>query len=276
MTAALLIFTDLDGTLLDQRTYAHQGADATLQRLQRLAIPVVLTSSKTAAEISALQAELGLREAFIAENGGGIFWPPGHPAAEGRLCPPMGDGPVIQFGKPYAEIRGVFAAYRALYGMHGFGEMSIEEVMALTGLSREQALRATRRDFSEPFLLQQVERLDELKVEMDRFGLTITKGGRFYCLMSASQNKGLAVARAIRCYQALWEQKIVSIGLGDDENDLPMLEVVDIPILLPKPDGTYAALAVTGMRKAPCRGSRGWGAAVSAILDEYQLPGDER
>jgi mannosyl-3-phosphoglycerate phosphatase len=276
MDLALLIFTDLDGTLLDQQTYAHQGADETLQRLHRLAIPVVLTSSKTCAEISALQRELGLHEAFIAENGGGIFVPQGHPLERSGALQPTGERHLIQLGKPYADIRKIFAMLRGSYELKGFGDMSIEEIMGLTSLTREQARLATRRDFSEPFLLQGEERLEALKAEAARFDLSITRGGRFYCLMSAHQNKGLAVTTATRLYQEIHRERIVTIGLGDDENDRPMLEVVDIPVVVPKPDGNYAALDVAGIRKAPWPGSRGWGAAVTAILDEYPLPGARR
>jgi ribonucleotide monophosphatase NagD (HAD superfamily) len=45
-----LVFTDLDGTLLDHDTYDWTPARDALDRLTRAGIPVVFTSSKTAAE----------------------------------------------------------------------------------------------------------------------------------------------------------------------------------------------------------------------------------
>ena len=56
----LLIFTDLDGTLLDIHTYDWQPAAAWLERLQDKQVPVILCSSKTAAEMLDIQQELGL------------------------------------------------------------------------------------------------------------------------------------------------------------------------------------------------------------------------
>ena len=273
MDFLLLIFTDLDGTLLDQRTYSCKDAEETLQRLHQLAIPLVLTSSKTCAEILDLQAGLGLHEAFISENGGGIFVPAGHPLADNRHLQPLGDIHGIPFGKPYAYVRNIFTMFQDAYDLKGFGDMAIEELMQLTGLSMKQARLAAKRDFSEPFLFKSAIRPDELKTEVARHGLTVIKGGRFYHLMSKEQDKGRAVSKTIRLFQDIRQENIVSIGLGDDENDFSMLKVVDIPVLVPKPDGKYASLDLAGIRKAPWPGSRGWGAAVTSILDEYQLPG---
>ena len=186
---------------------------------------------------------------------------------------PLDDIQGILFGKPYAYVRKIFVMFRAAYDLKGFADMPIEELMRLTGLSMEQARLAARRDFSEPFLFQSVACPDALEAEVARYGLTVTKGGRFYCLMSAEQDKGRAVLETIRLYQDERQEKVVSIGLGDAENDFPMLRVVDIPVLVPNPDGKYAHLELDGLRKAPWPGSRGWGAAVTNILDEYQLPG---
>ena len=48
----LVIFTDLDGTLLDGNTYAFDAATEALDAARSHQIPVVLVSSKTRAEMS--------------------------------------------------------------------------------------------------------------------------------------------------------------------------------------------------------------------------------
>ena len=69
LDAPLLIFTDLDGTLLDSHTYDWQPAAAWLARLREKNIPVILCSSKTAAEMLHIQKLLGLQGLpLIAEN----------------------------------------------------------------------------------------------------------------------------------------------------------------------------------------------------------------
>src|SRR3989339_344329 len=100
----LIVFTDLDGTLLDHDTYAYDEARPGLDRLAAEGVPLVLVSSKTRPEIEELRARLGNRHPFVPENGGAIFIP--------RDCgldiPPeakaMGDYRVILLGRPRAEI----------------------------------------------------------------------------------------------------------------------------------------------------------------------------
>ena len=49
----LIVFTDLDGTLLDHDDYSFEAARPALAKLETLNIPVILTTSKTATEVSA-------------------------------------------------------------------------------------------------------------------------------------------------------------------------------------------------------------------------------
>jgi mannosyl-3-phosphoglycerate phosphatase len=70
-----IVFTDLDGTLLDYGTYSWNEALPALSRLRALRIPVVLCSTKTAAEMQPLARELRLEAPYIVENGGGIRIP---------------------------------------------------------------------------------------------------------------------------------------------------------------------------------------------------------
>ena len=67
---ALLVFTDLDGTLLDHHSYSFSAALPALQRLRRARIPVIPVTSKTLAELAPLMRELDNAHPCIAENGG--------------------------------------------------------------------------------------------------------------------------------------------------------------------------------------------------------------
>lgn len=57
----LLVFSDLDGTLLDSHSYDWQPAAPWLSRLREANVPVILCSSKTSAEMLYLQKTLGLQ-----------------------------------------------------------------------------------------------------------------------------------------------------------------------------------------------------------------------
>ena len=66
----LIVFSDLDGTLLDHGNYSHSAAAPALARLRHLEVPLILASSKTAAEIVPLRDELGFSDCeAIVENG---------------------------------------------------------------------------------------------------------------------------------------------------------------------------------------------------------------
>jgi mannosyl-3-phosphoglycerate phosphatase len=70
-----IVFTDLDGTLLDYSTYSFQKALPALSALKQADIPLVICSSKTKTEIEYYRDRLENHHPFISENGGGIFIP---------------------------------------------------------------------------------------------------------------------------------------------------------------------------------------------------------
>ena len=72
-----LVFTDLDGSLLDHDTYSYTAALPMLERLSDGGIPVIFVSSKTRSEIVELRGELGNNNPFIVENGAAVFIPEG-------------------------------------------------------------------------------------------------------------------------------------------------------------------------------------------------------
>ncbi|MGZ3539253.1 MAG: HAD-IIB family hydrolase, partial [Thermodesulfobacteriota bacterium] len=74
-TRKLVIFTDLDGTLLDRDTYSFEPAQPALHLILQRNIPLVLSSSKTRAEIELYRRKLENGHPFISENGGAIFIP---------------------------------------------------------------------------------------------------------------------------------------------------------------------------------------------------------
>ena len=70
-----LVFSDLDGSLLDHDTYSHAAAAPALQRLDQHHIPLILVSSKTRVEIERLRSDLNNSHPFISENGAAVFVP---------------------------------------------------------------------------------------------------------------------------------------------------------------------------------------------------------
>jgi mannosyl-3-phosphoglycerate phosphatase len=267
MRRVVILFTDLDGSLLDHDGYSYADAVPALNRVRAQSIPLVFVTSKTRAEVEVLHGEMGIREPFIAENGGGIFFPRGYRGF--RIPGAIEQGPfsLILMGKPYPEIRRFLADVKERYGLRGSGDLTLEEIVSITGLTRKQARLAKEREFTEPFLMADPEYLDALSEEARASGLKITRGGRFFHLIGSEQDKGKAVKRTMDIFRDNLGRELLSVGLGDRPNDFPLLSAVDIPVLMPHPDGCYEDFALTRLLKAPGPGSRGWSEAVTGILD---------
>jgi len=265
----VLIFTDLDGSLLDHDGYSYGGARPALDRIRRLSVPLVFVTSKTRAEVERLQGEMGLREPFITENGGGIFFPAEYRNFRIPGGVERGGKTLIRLGRHYPEIRRFVEERKGRFGIRGAGDLSVEDLVEITGLTPEEARLAKQREFTEPFLLADGAQLALLGEEARAAGLEIVRGGRFHHLIGIGQDKGEAVKRTLRIFRDNLGGEVLSVGIGDRPNDVPMLAAVDIPVLIPHPDGRYEDADLPNLMKAPCPGSRGWNEAVRGILERF-------
>jgi mannosyl-3-phosphoglycerate phosphatase len=277
----LVVFTDLDATLLDEETHAHEAAGPALQELRRAGASLILCTGRTRAEVEPLHRELGLTTPFVFENGGGIVIPV---RARGWRAPlkVRGGGPlVIPLGTRHAAL---VAALREIssetgWRLVGFWDLTIEEVADRTGLSREAARLAATREFDEPFLIEgpDPEAAEAARIAVagaaERRGLRLTSGGRFHHL-TGPVDKG----RAVRQLLGLHEGPVFSLALGDSANDLTMLQAVDQPVIVPRPDGSWSETLLGGLpnaRRAPFPGPRGWNETVLAELREIRRSTEE-
>ncbi|MCU7843702.1 MAG: HAD-IIB family hydrolase [Candidatus Thiodiazotropha sp. (ex Monitilora ramsayi)] len=257
MTKGWVVFTDLDGTLLDHHTYDHTPALPALRRLSALGIPVIPVSSKTVEELKHIRQQLNLKGPVIAENGAVIAYP----------------GEATQIAPPgYYLIRDFLIDHRAnpAFDTLGFGDMSLEEVMAHTGLTRDEAKRAVKRLASEPFLWQgDAAGLAAFRKEVSAANLRLLQGGRFMHLL-ADTDKGIAVKHTVKHLRNKGRIVTRTIALGDSDNDRDMLMSVDNPIIIRKHDDTHLSLAERPdaiITDHP--GPAGWNEAINQLLDQY-------
>lgn len=268
MRTRFAIFSDLDGTLLDHHTYSFEAALPVLKKVKSRQIPVILITSKTRAETEAISRKMGLNYPFIVENGGAIFIPRRHFNLEGMKKLSKGVYEVIQLGVPYRRIRRALKMIRdqANIRLVGFSDLKPSQVASISGLDQNTARLAKKREYDEPFILEQPGRIKEIRIRAREFGLQVVKGGRFYHLIG-NNDKG----KAVRILKDLYERKygsIKSIGLGDSSNDLPMLKEVDIPVLIRRADGKYEKLPeLKSLVKTKHSGPNGWAEAINKILD---------
>ena len=263
-----IIFTDLDGTLLSEETYAPGPARPLLERCRLAGIPVIFCSSKTAAEIIALKKDLHNTDPFIAENGGAIYIPRESPLTLPETVRDMGNHAVIEIGAPVSALRRALKAATGKTGadVRGMGEMTTEEVCRLTGLKEVQAGMAMKRAYDEPFILTSGNP-EYLEEEIRRLGYTMTRGGRFFHILGGS-DKGKAVQILSSLYHACFGT-IQSLGIGDAENDLPMFKAVDLGFLVKKPSNKWAEVpALPHLTRVDGIGPQGWAQPVSRLLCE--------
>ena len=244
----LIVFTDLDGTLLDHQTYDARPARPMLDRLAGLGVPVILASSKTAAEIAVWQQALDLtRWPAIVENGAAL--------AEGSFD-----------DSAYRRIRAALAEIGAPF--RGFGDMDTAELAALTGLTPAAARLARTRAHSEPGLWQGTEAalpafLDALKTR----GITARRGGRFLTLSFGGTKAGRMTELAARFGAD------TTIALGDAPNDAEMLAAADHAVVVRNDHGPGVAPLPDETRvirtKSP--GPEGWREGMAAVLDRLGI-----
>ena len=264
----LIVFTDLDGTLLDHGNYSWRAAAPALDGLKRAGAPLILCSSKTRAEMLPLQKELGVNGPLITENGGGIFAPKDHAVTRSGDWEPLDENwSVWRIGMSIDELRRRFGGFKGRYKARGFGDMSDAEVAQLTGLSLERAALARRREFNEPLILPDAEKREaEFRRAALDAGLQLTKGGRFYHLLGGG-DKGRAVELLCGLFR-LRQPGLLSVALGDAPNDASMLAAVDRPFLVARHDGGHSRIELPGLCKMEGIGPAGWNQAVLNTLKE--------
>ncbi|WP_110678232.1 HAD-IIB family hydrolase [Salinicola sp. RZ23] len=258
----LLVFTDLDGSLLDHHSYDWQPAAPWLERLAAAGVPVIPTTSKTRAELLALRRELALEHTpFIAENGAVIGLPPAWQHARLDRDPASPEGLVVKTPSLDVDfIRRRLDVVRERLGLRfrRMGEMTLEEVRELTALSAEGARQAMAREGSEPLVWEDDDtQLQRLRETLHSDGLQLTRGGRFWHVMGAV-DKGHAVRWLLARFEALRGHRPPTLGLGDGPNDLTLLAATDMAVIISADHGQPMSLTHARLYRTQAPGPQGW------------------
>jgi len=265
MRQKVIVFTDLDGTLLDPVSYDFSTALPALEVLRAQGIALVLCSSKTRAEMLLYRQRLDNHHPFVVENGGAVYLPSGYFKTPIDSDDTLPGYERITLGTPHAEIRRQFVALRALTGarVRGFTDMDVAEIAALTGLDNAQAALARQREFDEPFVFDSKVDASFLQA-IKSIGLNWTAGRLHHML--GQHDKGRAV-RLLKTLYELAHGTMTTLGLGDGANDLPMLRAVDHAVLVRHADGlANASLQFVGLTTTHLPGPAGWNEAVLDFL----------
>lgn len=283
-THNLVVFTDLDGTLLDHDTYSFQAALPALEQLRSNHIPVIPVTSKTCSELLTLRRELENEHPFVVENGAAIYFPTDYFPDYERSAKALpndnkrsGSLQVHRLGKPRDYwcqlLEEIDSALKQCF--LGFSELGVDGIVEETGLTPEAAAQANQREASEPLKwLGNDEALQRFIVTIEAQGGQVLRGGRFLHILDKVASKGSALTWLSRQYlEKAPDRDCYSVALGDADNDLSMLAAANQAVVIrsrhhPLPDTHAIANVLTSQQYGPA----GWNETIQQILARYLNP----
>ena len=244
MVKNVIIFTDLDGTLLNFKTFEYKIIMPFIENLNKKGVRIIPSSSKCFLEIEHIVKEIGLKTPFIVENGSAIYIPketisqiPTNAIDENKYW-------VLELGTERETINKKirqtdFKDYMRFILF--LKNMTKLQQSYYTGLKSDALSRSLDRRYSEPFIwMGNNEHLSEFKKSLNEEGLSIFSGARLKHLTGLN-SKGdamrelLAQPSFLQTMSVDSSEDITTIACGDSENDLSMLEIADYAIVLRLP-----------------------------------------
>lgn len=281
MTIQRVIFTDLDGTLLDHESYEWQAAQEAISAAKHLNIPIIINTSKTRSEVIEIQAELSLKAfPYVVENGSAIIFP----ELSSDLLRQVKSLSEYQFtngqhtivlGEDRKSLCLWLSEIKAShqFKIESYQDWSTEQIMKKTGLPRLKALASQNKEFSEPFLwLDSDEQLIKFTEMAEKSGYSILKGGRFYHLQGKVTKAN--AFQFFKTYQSDLYPGVTSlniIALGDNHNDVHMLNQSDTAICIKSPVNDFPKLDKEGVIYTEEYGPTGWNTEILKLLTKTYI-----
>lgn len=266
-----LLFTDLDGTLLDLQTYSADKVKESVNQLKKAGVAIIFCSSKTWTEQEYYLTELQLDEPVIVENGSGIILPKKTNLEFSQQTEIIHGNRAIVLGRKYNEVvQAIESSIEETNTMFKYyNNQTIDEIAQITGLTAHAAQKAKTRDFSETLFDARPDTggLKQFEKAIKSHGFQCISGSRYVTISGIESNKGTAVSILVEAYTAKYG-KVKSIGIGDSRNDLEMLESVQFPYLVKKPENSWAEVDAENISKISAVGPDGWNIMAQEVLAE--------
>ena len=261
----IIIFTDLDGSLLDRETFNFDSIKNYIFKLLKKEIFIIPNSSKTKKEIILFNKELKKNLPIICENGSAIY-------GLNSLNKNLPDNIILSRDKD--EIYKIFKKSipkklqsKCMF-IHKMSEKKQVDIMGLKGKNLRLALK---REYSIPFIFND-NKTQKMKLNklISLSGLSLHEGGRVLNLCD-KVSKALAMKKLVKIYKKIDTRKLIIIGVGDNYNDLEMLKSSNFPCLVFndkfKKDKINIKSCLVSSKSSP----EGWEEVVKMALDKANI-----
>jgi mannosyl-3-phosphoglycerate phosphatase len=267
-----VVFTDIDGTLIDLISGKYGESDKLIYTLRENNVPIVLCSAKTFAEQNKIRDDLGLMDPFIVENGGAIIIPKNYfdfqfDIEQTRIKEEQGYI-IIELGESTREIRTKLAEIKKKLKIEfkGVADVSIEELSRLATMPIDYAKRMSEREYGETILQIKKSDIPTFTTSIEKMGIKVIHGGRFFDVTMGT-DKGKAVSILIKLFRKKYRNQIKFFGVGDSANDASMLKLMDVPMVVQKPDSSWSELEIKNVIRLKGIGPEGWKSAFDKIME---------
>ena len=260
----ILIFTDLDGSLLNRENFEFGSIKNFLKELLSNDIFIIPNSSKTAKEIINFNEELEEKLPYIAENGSSIH----------DLNLINSNFPEkITLSREISELLEIFknkVPNSLKLKCKFLKDLSKKEQIDILGLPANKIKHAIKRDYTVPFKFEgDKNHKEKLQKCIQSSGLTLQEGGRVINLCD-KVSKSQAMKNVVKVFKKVNNDNLITIAVGDNFNDLDMLRNSDFPCLVFNDKFTLEKININNCIVSKKPAPEGWKEIVELALDKIK------
>ena len=255
----ILIFTDLDGSLLHRDTFKFDEIKDYLKQLISKGIFIIPNTSKTEKEILEFNNELGSSLPYISENGSAIN---GLDLLNSNLPKEL----ILSREKDrLIKIFKESVPVKLQNKCKWLSEMDKKKQSLIFGLEDDKLKMALDRKYTIPFLFEgnKSERNELSKIVKNK-GLALQEGGRVINLTD-KVNKAKALQVFVRFFKKN-NKNVKTIAVGDNYNDLDMLKTSEFPCLVFNDKFTLDEIPIKNLITTNKPSPEGWADVIKKAL----------
>ena len=255
----ILIFTDLDGSLLHRDTFKFDEIKEYLRQLISKGIFIIPNTSKTEKEILEFSNELGSSLPYISENGSAIN---GLDLLNSTLPKEL----ILSREKDnLIKIFEKSVPVNLQTKCKWLSKMEKKKQSLIFGLENEKLRMALDRKYTIPFIFEgSKSEKNELSKIVKVKGLALQEGGRVINLTD-KVNKAKALQVFVRFFKKN-NKKVKTIAVGDNYNDLDMLKTSDYPCLVFNDKFTLDQIPINDLITTNKPSPEGWADVIKMAM----------